>query len=465
MISSFSYTVLPDNYSPYYHNYNIANYIALKIIPSNIDYLVVQFDVLVSFHKLNNEDYNLNYLKADTTYSFYMKISKFQQAKLSLEIDSINEIPFKFVNIYEYADNSYAYEDKENQTLLFSEKDNYLITSFSYTLKSVYKNTNCIYINIKPLLDINFIKIKKEIIGGIFELSTEASKNITNIKIGSPYYFSIKADKFQILTFTVVTDNINTDPFETVVFNEYDYRGIQKSEPIKTTQQKISFSSSNNQLISTFSYIVSKYWSRETVLNIINIGNLNYMNIKLEKENSYYDFFYSWQTIYYLKVGNKYYLDKHTYGQGINILYLNIIMDYIDNNPFEQIKVYEYEYTFDNDNKNKSIIKNLNIKTNRNGGSLRISASYKIIQEYYSGVVIELSPNYNISYLKIKYEGIYNIYEDPNFFIYILAFLAFIFLIIIIILVVSRICKCKSQNLSDSSIEQQQQNIVPIENL
>ena len=106
MISSFSYTVLPDIYSRYYPNYNIANYIALKIIPSNINYLVVKFNVLVSFHKLNNEDYSLTNLKADTTYSFYMKISKFQQAKLSLEIDSMNGIPFKFVNIYEYADNS-----------------------------------------------------------------------------------------------------------------------------------------------------------------------------------------------------------------------------------------------------------------------------------------------------------------------------------------------------------------------
>ena len=46
LISSFSYTVLPDTYSIYYHNYKVANYIALKIIPSNITYLIVQFDVL-----------------------------------------------------------------------------------------------------------------------------------------------------------------------------------------------------------------------------------------------------------------------------------------------------------------------------------------------------------------------------------------------------------------------------------
>ena len=43
IISSFSYTVLPDVYSKIYHNYKVTNYIALKIIPSNITYLIIQF--------------------------------------------------------------------------------------------------------------------------------------------------------------------------------------------------------------------------------------------------------------------------------------------------------------------------------------------------------------------------------------------------------------------------------------
>ena len=70
LISSFAYTVLPDKYSPYYHNYNIANYIALKIIPFNITYLIVQFDVLVNFLNLNKKEITLTNLKAETTYSF-----------------------------------------------------------------------------------------------------------------------------------------------------------------------------------------------------------------------------------------------------------------------------------------------------------------------------------------------------------------------------------------------------------
>ena len=362
LISSFTYTVLPDKFASYYHNYNVANYIALKIVPSNITYLIVQFDVLVSFHNLNNGDITLTNLKAETTYSFYMNLDKSQRTNLSLEINNMNENPFNYLNIYEYADKSYAYEEKENKTISFSKKENKLISSFSYIVKNTNRQINRIYINIKPLFDIQSFKIKNDIIGGLFELSNKVSKNITNLKIGGPYYFLIKTEKFHRITFNVVMDNINTIPFEIVVFNEYDYRGFKESNPEKTSQQKISFSSSNNQMISTFSYLVSKYWNRQTVLNIIPNVNINYMNIKFEVENTYYDFHFEEQKIYNLTAGNKYFLHKHVYGQGINILYLDIMMDYKDLNPFGAIKVYEYEWTFEYDNKDESLINNLNIK-------------------------------------------------------------------------------------------------------
>ena len=124
-----------------YHNYKVANYIALKIIPSDITYLIVQLDVLVNYYyTLNSGYFILTNLKADTTYSFNMKIEKYQLANLILEINGVNEKPFNYVNIYEYADYSYAYEEKENKSISFSRNvEDYLITSFSYKLKSIIK--------------------------------------------------------------------------------------------------------------------------------------------------------------------------------------------------------------------------------------------------------------------------------------------------------------------------------------
>jgi hypothetical protein len=253
-------------------------------------------------------------------------------------------------------------------------------------------------------------------------------------------------------------------------------------------------------MISTFSYLVSKYWNRQTVLNIIPNVNINYMNIKIEVENTYYDFHFSEQTIYNLTAGNKYFLHKHVYGQGINILYLDIMMDYKDFNPFGAIKVYEYEWTFEYDNKDESIINNLNITKKIGNGSLIVSSSYRIIKERSMGVVLEISPKYNINYLKIKYEGKYEdekkeqddekekkeqddkndtnykneTHEEKNkenesknshnFIIYISIGLASLILIIIIIFIIKRISKSHIKNLYYSSLERQQQNLVPIDN-
>jgi hypothetical protein len=150
LISSFSYTVSLDTYSSLFHNYNLANYIALKVIPSNISYLIVQFDVLIYYYTLSNGDFTLSNLKADTTYNISMKLDKYQKANFSLEIYGINEKPFNYINIYEYINKDinkdYAYIEKENQTILFSSKEGHLITSFSYMLKSIYQKTNCISI-------------------------------------------------------------------------------------------------------------------------------------------------------------------------------------------------------------------------------------------------------------------------------------------------------------------------------
>jgi len=50
----------------------------------------------------------------------------------------MNEEPFNFVYIYEYADNRYHYEKRKYQPILLTLKENDLKTSFSYILESIY---------------------------------------------------------------------------------------------------------------------------------------------------------------------------------------------------------------------------------------------------------------------------------------------------------------------------------------
>ena len=507
LISSFSYIVSLDTYSSLLHNYKLANFIALKVIPFKISYLVVQFDVLVYNYKLSNGDFTLSNLKANTTYNFSMNIDKYQKATFDVEIYGINEKPFNYINIYEYKDKNYAYIEKENQTILFSSNEGHLITSFSYILKSIYQKTNWISINIKPLFDIKSITIKKEIIGGIFDLSLKVpSKNITNLKSGGQYYFVVSTQKFQNVTFNIALEKVKVKPFENVTIKEYNSNFIRGSNGLKITEKKLSFSSSNNQLISKVSYIVSRNDNRQTSLLIIPNSDINYVNVKIEVEDTFFNFNEE-KEIYNLTLGNTYYLYKNIYSYEIFKLYLELKMDYIDNNPFGTIKAYEASWDFDNENKNKSKRIYPDIKTNKTNGSLIISSSYRTILKSAFGIVFEITPNYNISYLKVKYKVEYedestdnktrendttgndtkgndtkgNDKENEkneenkgenaskkshNIFIYISVGFASLILIIAIVCIIKRINKSKIQDLYYSSIEKQQQpqNLLPLEN-
>ena len=200
------------------------------------------------------------------------------------------------------------------------------------------------------------------------------------------------------------------------------------------------------------------------MLCISSCRGIRRMNIKIELENTYYDFHFTKQTVYNLTVGNKYYFHKHTYGQGMSRLYLDLMMDYIDNNPFESIKVYEYKIgLFEYDNKNDSKINYADIKTKIKDGLLNIYSTYKIIEERSMGVVFELTPNYNISYLKVTYEGNHNIFDiDVSLlYIYIPIVLAIIIIIIVVICIIKKY-KSKTRNAYYSSLDQPQ-NLILIE--
>jgi len=307
-------------------------------------------------------------------------------------------------------------------------------------------------------------------------------------------------------------EKLKVKPFENVTIREYNSNFIRGSNGLKITEKKLSFSSSNNQLISTVSYIVSRDDNRETSLLIIPNSDINYVNVKIEVEDTFFSFYKEEREFYNLTLGNTYYLYKDIYSYEISTLYLELMMDYIDNKPFGSIKAYEARWDFDNENKNKSKRIYPDIKTNKTNGSINISSSYRTILQSAFGIVFELTPNYNINYLKVKYKVEYEdestdnktrendtmendtIRNDTkgndtkgndkenekneenkgenaskkshNVFIYISVGFASLIIIIAIICIIKRINKSKIQDLYYSSIERQQQpqNLLPLEN-
>jgi len=256
-------------------------------------------------------------------------------------------------------------------------------------------------------------------------------------------------------------DKINTLPFEIVVLTQYHYNYFKGRIPEKTSKKKISFSSSKNQLFLTFSNLVSQYYSNETALTIISNSNINYLNIKIEIENTYYYCNSEEKTIYNLKVGNKYYFDKKVIG--LCQMYLDLKMDYIDNDPFNSIKIYEYKELFEYDKKSRSIINYADIKTKKRDGLLNIYSTYEKTEEFTSGVVFELTPNYNISYLKVTYYGNNMKFsvDTSMLYVYIIFVVVIILIIIVVIYIIIRY-KSRNRKLYYSSLVQPQ-NLVPYE--
>ena len=128
------------------------------------------------------------------------------------------------------------------------------------------------------------------------------------------------------------------------------------------------------------------------------------MNVKIEVEDTFYGFYKEEGEFYNLTLGNIYYLYKDIYSYEISTLYLELVMDYIDNYPFGPIKAYEARRDFDYEYKNKSKRIYPDIKTNKINGSLIISSSYRTILQSAFDIVFEIAQNYNISYLKAKYK-------------------------------------------------------------
>jgi len=92
----------------------------------------------------------------------------------------------------------------------------------------------------KIFLILSFLLINSIFNLSIFQLSAKDPKTITNLIKGEEYYFLIKSEKFQKITFNIVMNNTNVIPFGKVVFNEYDYKKVSKEIILKKLQRKKS---------------------------------------------------------------------------------------------------------------------------------------------------------------------------------------------------------------------------------
>ena len=297
LISSFHYTISTDQIYYYYR----TNYLALRLVPSfNIDYMNVKMIILSENFDLNNGvSQTFTNLEPLTSYYFYTNANQNQNIKISLNMNNITQNPFSFVNLYEYQSKTSRYDKKSKELISFTTKNNKSESSISYSIEKY--STNYIVLKIKPLYYINYISIKIDVRGSSYNLTEGVQKNITNLFSESPYFFFIKAERFENVTINLNMNNMNNNPF--TLIDIYEYENIAKN-PVKSTSQSIIISKKDNELVSTFSYSVFDYTTRLIAFKITPIYDINYFVPNFEKEKCLYHIYRSElnPTIYILKV-------------------------------------------------------------------------------------------------------------------------------------------------------------------
>ena len=347
-------------------------------------------------------------LEKGSVNKFYVKASQFQKATFTIHIDYTTEPPLSNFNVYEYSNRNSTNPDKEKNisvSILSAGGGSVTFSSYNVELSS----TNYIAFELKPTRNISYFDVQIEVTDGRYDLSDGESKNITNTKSGDVYYFFIEAKEQQKINFTLTTNYINSKPFTDIYIYEYQIKEDLFHRK-KTSSKSISPTKINNELISSFSYIVSNddiyYYSKTNylVLKLV-ISNISYLTVKIDNPTEFYDLKNGIkETFYNLKADASYYFySKAKQNQNVSIK----IETNMDDKPFTTVNFYELE----DQNSTYRDKTNAPISFTKRDNISLISASCIVKNEFANYILLNIKPLYDIKYITIQMNSSGNSYD------------------------------------------------------
>ena len=163
------------------------------------------FENVIIFEE-NNETKTISNIKANIPYSFFTPIKALETALISLTTKYSNEMPFDYVDIYEYEHKKDLEYRKIREFQIEKEiiNKNELITSFKY------KNQLSIITNIVfrfiPKYDLDYIKARINTMGGTYDMNDGDIKNFTDIYPECEFLIYIKMSQFQTVKINLKTN-------------------------------------------------------------------------------------------------------------------------------------------------------------------------------------------------------------------------------------------------------------------
>ena len=445
-----------DYYTVLYPN---TNYVAYKLLLSyDIDFLVVNIEVKgETYNLINGELKNLTNLVSETPYYFFIDINKDQTANINLNINYMVPQPFTDLYIYEYLKDDIDFRREIKKEINTIIKNNELIGSTSYSAS--YDSTH-LGIKIIPEYDINYFTMKIKVGGGAFNLKNDVLNNITNLTSLNTYYCFIKAKEFQKVTINLTMDYMRINPFDFLKIYEFQGRNTSYSFYENNYEiQNINMTIKNNEIFTSFSYLVYSFLSEYLVIQIIPSYNINYLLVDLNLGGGSFDFEGSQtKNISNLISNNSYYL--YVYANSNQTINIYLSMDYTSMQPFKYININEYKYR---GNRNPLKILNQSLIERAENNKLIASISYYPSVSSTRYVAFELIPNININYLITKIDvQEKSSHSDSSNSTEIIIIIIVISCIIIVFCIILIIYCIRKSNSNKSDLEDKMDNAQPI---
>ena len=329
LLISFSYIVSHRN----------IDLVGIIVEPSHDIYNVeVKMDLLAEIYNLENrKSITVQNIIPEKYYFFLINVEKFIEEEFSINMDKINDTPFKSTEILRYktSDNTFN-QYVENISSIYNTtiKENKLEISLRYLVSK--DTTQKIALKLQPLSKINYINIKVNDEGGIYEL-IYGSISFSNLKSDISYYFYTGALIHHTLDISFIMKSSSTSPFSSI--NIYESPNIKLSSLIKTTIP-LSLEQMNDKLLTSFSYLISKNSCKYILIEIRpssiidSITGTIVQNAELHNCNINRP-----QTFYNLTSDKLYYFNVKI--EAYSKVYINITLDRVDDNPFNFSRLYE----------------------------------------------------------------------------------------------------------------------------
>jgi hypothetical protein len=179
----------------------------------NISYITINYEGEKCAYDLSDGiPLNLTKIKSGYNYFFFIPNTLYQNNSISLVMNKKGSNPITSAIFRELETRSSINHLSTNtRSISVSTEKDEMVSNFSYFVKML--KTRYLSLILKFNDNLDYMSIKINIEGGLYDLSDGVSLNATNLKAGFSYYFFVPATKYQNQIINLQMNNMNKQPF------------------------------------------------------------------------------------------------------------------------------------------------------------------------------------------------------------------------------------------------------------